>query len=58
MTDLVVCPTCGQPASPSLSADGTLECRNEACPQYGQLLRPDEPAPATPPAPTPMRDER
>ena len=53
MNEPVMCPTCGQPASPSLSRDGALECRNEACPEYGQLLDLNEPAPAAPPTPMP-----
>ena len=51
--DVPVCPTCGQPATTALGPDEGLECRNEACPEFGQPLRledrPDEPpSPAGP----------
>jgi hypothetical protein len=41
-----LCPTCGQPASLDGLADddGRWECRNEACPEFGQPLREDEPS--------------
>lgn len=50
-----VCPTCGQPASEAISDDGSWECRNEACPEFGQILSPadhaeEEPAPEPPSA--------
>ena len=38
-----VCPTCGQPASRALGPDEGWECRNEACPEFGQPLRDAEP---------------
>jgi hypothetical protein len=32
-----LCPTCEQPASEALGgAEHAWECRNEACPEYGQ----------------------
>jgi uncharacterized protein (DUF1810 family) len=41
-----LCPTCGQPASLGLAdLDPGWECRNEACPEYGQPVRADEPDP-------------
>lgn len=43
MTTPPLCPTCGQPASEALGGpEHDWECRNEACPEYGQPLRPDE----------------
>jgi hypothetical protein len=37
------CPTCGQPASEALGGpDHDWECRNEACPEFGQPVRPDD----------------
>jgi hypothetical protein len=39
------CPTCGQPASEALGGpEHDWECRNEACPEYGQPVSADEPA--------------
>ena len=39
-----LCPSCGQPASLGLAgADSGWECRNEACPEYGQPIRAEEP---------------
>lgn len=39
-----LCPTCRQPASESLAGGPKgWECRNEACPEYGQPIRRDEP---------------
>ena len=36
-----VCPTCGQPATLALAAPTERwECRNEACPEFGQVLDP------------------
>jgi hypothetical protein len=36
-----ICPTCGQPATRSLAAPTERwECRNEACPEFGQVLDP------------------
>jgi len=47
-----LCPTCGQPASEALSdLDHGWECRNEACPEFGQPLRRDEPPPLDAPDP-------
>jgi methyltransferase family protein len=42
------CPTCGQPASEALGGpEHDWECRNEACPEFGQPVAADEPeAPA------------
>ena len=38
-----LCPDCGQPASADLAGPPHgWECRNEACPEFGQPLRPDE----------------
>jgi hypothetical protein len=40
-----LCPSCGQPASEALAgAEHGWECRNEACPEFGQALNPREPA--------------
>ena len=37
--DRPLCPTCDQPASEALGgAEHKLECRNEACPEYGQAV--------------------
>ena len=39
-----LCPSCGQPASQALAGpEHGYECRNEACPEFGQPLRSDEP---------------
>ena len=39
-----LCPSCGQPASQALAGpEHGYECRNEACPEFGQPLRPVEP---------------
>ena len=44
-----LCPTCGQPASEALGGpDHDWECRNEACTEYGQPVRADEPPPPEP----------
>ena len=44
-----LCASCGQPASQALAGpEHGWECRNEACPEFGQGLSPDEPAPAEP----------
>ncbi len=40
-----VCPTCGQPATKAFPPDEGWECRNEACPEFGQPLSGHEPAP-------------
>jgi hypothetical protein len=46
MTSPPVCPTCGQPASEALGGpEHDWECRNEACPEFGQPVAADEPAP-------------
>ncbi len=46
-----LCPSCGQPASQALAGpEHGYECRNEACPEYGQLLRAHE-APSVEPNP-------
>ena len=38
------CPSCGQPASTALAGpEHGWECRNEACPEFGQPVRDDEP---------------
>jgi hypothetical protein len=44
------CPSCGQPASEALGGpEHGWECRNEACPEFGQALGPlDAAADATP----------
>jgi len=40
-----VCPSCGQPASEALGGpEHDWECRNEACPEFGQALSAHEPA--------------
>jgi hypothetical protein len=40
------CPTCGQPASQSLAGpDHEWECRNEACPEFGQAVGEEAPPP-------------
>ncbi len=39
-----LCPSCGQPASQALAGpEHGYECRNEACPEFGQPLRGEEP---------------
>ena len=39
-----ICPSCGQPASEGLAGpEHGWECRNEACPEFGQALGADEP---------------
>ncbi|MGD9573530.1 MAG: hypothetical protein AB7V62_16755 [Thermoleophilia bacterium] len=46
MTDPPRCPTCGQPATTGLTGTGRdWECENEACPEFGQPIRADEPPP-------------
>jgi hypothetical protein len=43
--DAPLCPTCGQPASTALAGpEHGWECRNEACPEFGQALRDDDTA--------------
>jgi hypothetical protein len=47
-----LCPSCGQPASTALAgAEHDWECRNEACPEFGQPIDPHEPPPPDPPSP-------
>ena len=42
-----LCPSCDQPASEALAGpEHGWECRNEACPEFGQALDADEPAAA------------
>ena len=39
-----VCPSCGQPATTALAdAEHGWECGNEACTEFGQPIRDDEP---------------
>jgi len=39
-----LCPTCGQPGSQALAGpEHGWECRNEACAEFGQPIREDEP---------------
>lgn len=45
------CPTCGQPATRALPPDEGWECRNEACPEFGQELVETEPVPVDLPSP-------
>ena len=43
MSSPPLCPTCGQPASEALGGpEHDWECRNEACPEFGQPVRADE----------------
>jgi len=51
VTDAPLCPTCGQPATQALGGSEGWECRNEACPEFGQALSEHEPPPARPPGP-------
>jgi len=51
MSDVSVCPTCGQPATQAFPPDEGWECRNESCPEFGQALHEIEPAPASAPEP-------
>lgn len=38
-----LCPSCGQPASEALAGpEHGWECRNEACPEFGQALDSNE----------------
>ena len=47
-----LCPDCGQPASTALGgAEHDWECRNEACPEFGQAVQPGEPPTTTEPNP-------
>jgi hypothetical protein len=45
------CPTCGQPATRAFPPHEGWECRNEACPEFGQPLTDHEPAADGPPSP-------
>lgn len=48
-----LCPTCGQPASEALGGpEHDWECRNEACPEFGQAVPDDEPRAEAEPNPT------
>jgi hypothetical protein len=41
-----LCPSCGQPASLALAGpEHEWECRNEACPEFGQPIAAVEPKP-------------
>jgi hypothetical protein len=45
-SDPPLCPSCGQPASRALAGpEHGWECRNEACPEFGQAIEAEEPAP-------------
>jgi hypothetical protein len=47
-----LCPSCGQPASTALAgAEHDWECRNEACPEFGQPIAANEPERVEPPDP-------
>ena len=47
-----LCPDCGQPASLALAGpEHGWECRNEACPEFGQAISADELPPADEPSP-------
>jgi hypothetical protein len=47
-----LCPTCDQPASEALGGEGhDWECRNEACPEFGQAVAADEPPRGEEPGP-------
>jgi hypothetical protein len=44
--DPPLCPSCGQPASQALAGpEHAWECRNEACPEFGQAIEPAEAQP-------------
>jgi hypothetical protein len=41
-TPAPICPTCDQPGTLALAAPTEQwECRNEACPEFGQVLDPN-----------------
>jgi hypothetical protein len=43
-TEAPLCPSCGQPASVALAGpEHGWECRNEACPEFGQAIDAHEP---------------
>jgi hypothetical protein len=47
-----LCPSCGQPASTALAGpEHGWECRNEACPEFGQAIAPEEAPPPERPGP-------
>ena len=47
-----MCPDCGQPASQALGgSEHGWECRNEACPEYGQMIDANELPPRGEPTP-------
>jgi hypothetical protein len=47
-----LCPSCGQPASEALGGpEHDWECRNEACTEFGQAVRADEPSSEDEPGP-------
>ncbi len=49
MSSAPLCPTCGQPASEALGGpEHDWECRNEACPEFGQPVGADEAAGGSP----------
>lgn len=55
MADAPLCPTCSQPATTALAGpEHGWECRNEACAEFGQPIRADEPEGDV--APGPGRD--
>jgi hypothetical protein len=42
--DPPLCDSCGQPASQALAGpEHGWECRNEACPEFGQAIQPTQP---------------
>jgi hypothetical protein len=46
MTAPPLCPDCGQPASEALAGPAHgFECRNEACPEFGQPVTTPDPGP-------------
>lgn len=52
-----VCPSCGQPATTALAdAEHGWECGNEACTEFGQPIRADEPPRPEAPPPAPGDD--
>ena len=58
MTVAPLCPTC-QPASEALGGpEHDWECRNEACPEFGQPIAADEPEHDRPSAGDVPDDER
>ena len=47
-----LCPSCGQPGTLGFAGPTEAwECRNEACPEFGQPLQEAEPPPRDPPEP-------